>query len=428
MLQAATRSAGPAALVPPLGLDAAPIKRGFTAFTAFGLEMRVKVKTANPNAGPKDIEKKVGQLWASLSEEEKHRYQLVAQAMKGRAVSGPGSPATAAAAPEAQATGAAAHAGPVPELNLDVGSPARQKTSGSAGGGAGPPEPLSTGARTGAAALVELAAVRSGLGLGPALNLPAQETPTHGPAADPDAPSPPKSQSGAAKVKPGFSPATAMATEEGKAEEGNPLVLDEQARGAGLEPAAGPGPRPAQVNRELRQRGRAGTTATVAKTSGAKRGRPKGSTTGGGRGSAAKKSKGATAAQLAEAAALRDGGDEGSLLAGLDEMMDEALVPLVETPLGLGSGGPGTNLSAPRGAAGVPMMKVHIMESGGGGNGNGNGNGSRSRSPLLIDAGNVDLPSRPSSQLGGENGGSGGGAGVLQGLQLRGGAGGPIMR
>ncbi|KAL6768201.1 hypothetical protein ACKKBF_B38190 [Auxenochlorella protothecoides x Auxenochlorella symbiontica] len=48
--------------------------RGWTAFTAYGMEMRDAVRADNPRATATEIEKLVGQRWAQLSSEERQHY------------------------------------------------------------------------------------------------------------------------------------------------------------------------------------------------------------------------------------------------------------------------------------------------------------------------------------------------------------------
>lgn len=52
--------------------------KGWTAFTAFGMEMREVVRRENPWASATEIEKMVGRRWASLSASEKQHYIDVA--------------------------------------------------------------------------------------------------------------------------------------------------------------------------------------------------------------------------------------------------------------------------------------------------------------------------------------------------------------
>lgn len=56
--------------------------RGWTAFTAFGLETRDHVRAENPRATAAEIEKIVGQKWAQLPQEEKQHFIDVAAAVR----------------------------------------------------------------------------------------------------------------------------------------------------------------------------------------------------------------------------------------------------------------------------------------------------------------------------------------------------------
>ncbi|KAK9909597.1 hypothetical protein WJX75_004735 [Coccomyxa subellipsoidea] len=75
--------------------------RGWTAFTAFGLDARDVVRAENPGANAADIEKLVGQRWVQLSVEERLHYADKAAGRKRQAAGNapgwePPHPATAA--------------------------------------------------------------------------------------------------------------------------------------------------------------------------------------------------------------------------------------------------------------------------------------------------------------------------------------------
>jgi hypothetical protein len=75
--------------------------RGWTAFTAFGLEERDRVRTAHPHATPTEVEKLVGQRWAALTAAEKQHYVEVAQ--EARRTSQGGAPGRQESLPDAEA-------------------------------------------------------------------------------------------------------------------------------------------------------------------------------------------------------------------------------------------------------------------------------------------------------------------------------------
>lgn len=55
-----------------------PSGRGWTAFTAYGIEMREKVRSEHSQATATEVEKMVGQRWATLTKEEKDHYVTIA--------------------------------------------------------------------------------------------------------------------------------------------------------------------------------------------------------------------------------------------------------------------------------------------------------------------------------------------------------------
>ena len=64
--------------------------RGWTAFTAFGLEIRDAVREEHPKAAAGEIEKIVGRRWAALSPDDKQHYTEVAVEVRRKNVNAPG--------------------------------------------------------------------------------------------------------------------------------------------------------------------------------------------------------------------------------------------------------------------------------------------------------------------------------------------------
>lgn len=69
-------------IMPSTSTKTAKPKRGMSAYMLFAREKRPEVKRANPNATFGEIAKKLGEMWRSLSPEQKTKYEKMARESK----------------------------------------------------------------------------------------------------------------------------------------------------------------------------------------------------------------------------------------------------------------------------------------------------------------------------------------------------------